>query len=85
MAFEPNEGVYRLDDMGSYVSEADFESYWDGKPEWRRKAWMLADNGAYTEADVAAMSVGQIEKAYDDPCFEPEYAFYTTADEDGYC
>ena len=84
-AFEPNEGVYRLDDMGSYVSEADFESYWDGKPEWRRKAWMLADNGAYTEADVAEMSVGQIEKAYDDPCFEPEYAFYTIADEDGYC
>lgn len=46
---------------------------------------MLADNGAYTEADVAAMNVGQIEEAYDDPSFEPEYAFYTVADEDGYC
>ena len=27
----------------------------------------------------------ELEKAYDDPCFEPEYAFYTIADEDGYC
>lgn len=84
-AFEPNEGVYRLDDMGSYVSEADFESYWDGKPEWRRKAWMLADNGTFTEAEVAEMSVGQIEEAYDDPSIEPEIAFYTIADEDGLC
>ncbi len=83
--FEPNEGIYRLNDMGEYVSEDDFESYWEGKPDWHRMAWMLADNGRFTVRDVASMSVEQIGRAYEDPSFEPEIAFYTTADEDGFC
>lgn len=29
------------------------------------------------------MTVTEIEAVYDDPCFEPEYAFYTEAGEDG--
>lgn len=29
------------------------------------------------------MSVEEIEAAYGDPAFEPEYAFYTEADEEG--
>lgn len=44
---------------------------------------MLADNGQYTASAVAAMSVAEIERAYDDPCFEPQYAFYTEVDGNG--
>ena len=29
------------------------------------------------------MTVGEIEEAYDDPGFYPEYAYYTEADEEG--
>lgn len=81
--FEPYEGVYRLNDMGEYVSEEDWENVWADRPSWWPHAWMLADNGQYTSAQVSAMSVEQIEAAYDDPAFEPEYAFYTDAGEDG--
>lgn len=78
--FEPCEGVYRLNESGEYVSESDWLDVWEGRPAWWRKAWMLADNGQYTASAVAAMSVAEIERAYDDPCFEPQYAFYTEAD-----
>lgn len=44
---------------------------------------MLADNGQYTSAQVSAMSVEQIEAAYADPAFEPEYAYYTETDDEG--
>lgn len=81
--FEPYEGVYRLNDMGEYIAEEDWENVWAGYPAWWPKAWMLADNGQFTSAQVSAMSVEQIEAAYADPAFEPEYAFYTEADEEG--
>ena len=78
--FEPYEGVYRLNESGEYVSESDWLDVWEGRPTWWHKAWMLADNGQYTTSAVAAMSVAEIERAYDDPCFEPQYAFYTEVD-----
>lgn len=81
--FNPNEGVYRLNDEGEYVSEQDWLNVWNEHPSWWQKAWMLADNGQYTASRVAAMSIAEIERAYDDPSFEPEYAYYTEADESG--
>lgn len=81
--FEPHEGVYRLNDFGEYVSERDWRAVWSRYPYWAERVWMLADNGQYTAEDVGAMSVAQIDAAYDDPSFEPEYAFYTEADESG--
>lgn len=81
--FEPYEGVYRINDMGEYVAEEDWLNVWADRPSWWPHAWMLADNGQHTSAQVSAMSVEQIEAAYADPAFEPEYAFYTEADEEG--
>lgn len=81
--FEPYGGVFRLNESGEYVSENDWLNVWGGRPTWWHKAWMLADNGQYTTSAVAAMSVAEIERAYDDPCFEPEYAFYTEVDGNG--
>ena len=73
--FEPFEGVYRLNDLGEYVSEGDWERVWAGRPSWWPKAWMLADNGR--------LSVGEIEVVFGSAAFEPEYAYYTDAGEDG--
>lgn len=81
--FEPYEGVYRINDFGEYVSEEDWLNVWAGYPAWWPKAWMLADNGQFTSDEVSRMSVEEIEAAYGDPAFEPEYAFYTDAGEEG--
>lgn len=81
--FEPYEGVYRLNDMGEYVAEEDWENVWADRPDWWPHAWLLADNGQYTSDEVSRMSVEEIETAYNDPGFYPEYAFYTEADEEG--
>lgn len=81
--FEPFEGVYRINDMGEYVSEEDWESVWAGHPAWWTHAWMLADNGQHTSDEVSRMSAEEIEVAYGDPVFYPEFAFYTEVGEDG--
>lgn len=81
--FAPFEGVYRLNDFGEYVSEEDWLNTWAAYPLWWMHVWILADNGQFTSAQVSAMSVEQIEAAYADPGFEPEYAFYTEVDEKG--
>lgn len=81
--FAPFEGVYRLNDFGECIAEEDWLNTWAAYPLWWMHAWMLADNGQYTSQQVSAMSVGQIEAAYADPGFEPEYAFYTETDEEG--
>lgn len=81
--FEPCEGVYRLNESGGYVSESDRLDVWGDRPAWWHKAWMLADNGQRTASAVAAMSAAEIERAYDDPCFELQYAFYTEVDDNG--
>lgn len=61
--------------MGEYVSEEDWERVWAVRPSWWPKAWMLADNGQFSDE--------QIEALFDSPAFEPEYAYYTDAGEDG--
>lgn len=81
--FAPHEGVYRINDFGEYVSEEDWLNTWAVYPLWWMHAWLLADNGRYTSAQVSAMSVEEIEAAYADPAFEPEYAYYTETDEEG--
>lgn len=81
--FEPYEGVYRLNDMGEYVAEEDWLNVWADRPSWWPHAWILADNGQHTSDEVSRMSVEEIEAAYGDPTFEPEYAFYTEAGEEG--
>lgn len=81
--FEPFEGVYRINDFAEYVSEADWDTVWAQHPAWWCKAWMLADNGQYDIFDVAAMNIDEIERAYDDRAFEPEFAYYTEVNEDG--
>ena len=82
-SFAPLAGVYRIDDFGAYVSEEDWENVWADRPDWWPHAWLLADNGQYTSDEVSRMSVEEIEAAYNDPGFYPEYAFYTEADEEG--
>ncbi len=81
--FEPYEGVYRICDADFYVTEDDFDAVWNECPSWWRMAWMLSDNGQYSEFDVAAMTVEDIIARYSDPDFEPEFAFYTEASETG--
>lgn len=81
--FAPYEGVYRINDMGEYVAEEDWENVWADRPEWWPHAWLLANNGQYTSDEVSRMSVEEIEAAFNDPAFEPEYAYYTEADEEG--
>ena len=81
--FEPFEGVYRLNDMGEYVSEGDWERVWAGRPSWWPHAWMLADNGQFSAEQVGRLSVEQIEALFESPAFEPEFAYYTDAGEDG--
>ena len=81
--FAPFEGVYRINDFGEYVAEEDWLNVWADRPSWWPKAWMLADNGQHTSDEVSHMSVEEIEAAYDDPAFEPEYAFYTETGDEG--
>ena len=81
--FEPFEGVYRINDFGEYVSEEDWLNVWTGYPAWWPEAWLLADNGQFTDNEVSRMSVEEIEAAYGDPGFYPEFAFYTEVGEDG--
>lgn len=81
--FEPNEGVYRINDCGGYVTEKDWETVWADHPAWWPDAWLLADNGQFTSGDVSRMSVHEIERAVASPDFYPEYAFYTETDEEG--
>ena len=82
-SFEPYEGVYRLSDFAEYVSEADWDEIWSRYPDWWHKAWMLADNGQFTAEQISRLTPEQVEQLFESPAFEPEYAFYTDAGEDG--
>ena len=44
---------------------------------------MLADNGQFSAEQVGRLSVGEIEVVFGSAAFEPEYAYYTDAGEDG--
>lgn len=81
--FDPNEGVYRINDCGGYVSEEDLETVWADHPAWWQDAWLLADNGQLSAEDVSRMTVHEIERAVASPDFYPENAFYTETDEAG--
>ena len=81
--FGSNEGVYRINDRGDYVTAENWESVWANHPSWWPDAWLLADNGQYSVDDVAAMTVHEIERAVASPDFYPEYAYYTETDEEG--
>lgn len=81
--FEPFEGVYRINDFSEYVSEEDWENIRADRPSWWPKEWMLADNVQRTSDEVSRMIVEEIEVAYSDPAFCPEYAFYTETGEEG--
>ena len=70
-------GVYRMCDGGDYVYEDVWDSYWAKRPEWQMKAWQLTDNGQYSFEDVARMSIPEIEEAFNDPDFCPEFTYYT--------
>ena len=85
----PIGGCYRINDFGDYVTEEDWDEVWDGHP-LEEKAWMLADNGRYTAADVANMTPAEIEAAYEDGDIYTDtyghetYAYYTEKDEKDY-
>lgn len=81
--FESGEGIYRINDFGDYISEADWETVWADYPSWRMRAWLLADNGQYTSDEVSAMSALEVMGLFDRDDFFPEYAYYTEADETG--
>lgn len=81
---EPYQEIYRISDGGDYVDNAVFEAYWETKPERDMIAWMLCDNGQLTFDDVTGMSYDDA-KAFFEGEFEPEVAFFTTADEEGCC
>ena len=72
--------VFRINDEGDYVSEKDWNEVWALHPGWWEEAWMLADNGTYRSEEVAGMTVGEIARAYSDPEYCPEIAFYTEAE-----
>ena len=82
---EPFQEVYRINDRGDYVDNAVFEAYWEKFPERRMIGWMLADNGQLTFDEVAEMSYEDAKAFFDSDEFEPEVAFFTTADENGCC
>ena len=50
--------VYRIDDYGNYVAEADWNAVWEKHSPWFEEVWMLIDNGDYTQDDVATMPLG---------------------------
>lgn len=82
-SFAPLAGVYRIDDFGAYVAVEDWLNVWAGYPAWWPHAWLLADNGQFTAEQVSRLSIEQIEALFESPAFEPEFAYYTDAGEDG--
>ena len=72
----------RLGDEG-YVTIEAWDAFWAGHPAWEQAAWMLADNGQYSAADVMSMTPTQALERYQSPDFYPEYAYFTDTGEDG--
>lgn len=72
--------VFRINDAGDYVAEKDWNEVWALHPGWWEEAWMLVDNGSYRADEVVQMTIGEIARAYSDPEYCPEIAFYTEAE-----
>lgn len=81
--FRPHEEIYRINDFADYVSKRDFDAVWQEHPAWRVDAWMLSDNGSYTRDEICAMTISEIERAIAASSYDPQYAYYTEADEFG--
>lgn len=79
----PVGGCYRIDDLGNYVTEADWDTVWAGH-ELEKQAWMLSDNGQYSRDQVAAMTPAEIKNTYASEDFRPDIAYYTEKDEGDY-
>ena len=78
----PYVDAMRLGDEG-YVTIEAWNAFWRDRPDWEQAAWMLADNGQYSAADVESMTPAQALERYQSPDFEPEYAYFTDTGEDG--
>ncbi len=79
----PVGGCYRIDDLGNYVTEADWDTVWAGH-ELEKQAWMLSDNGQYSRDQVTAMTPAEIKNTYESEDFHPDIAYYTEKDEGDY-
>lgn len=79
----PYTDCYRLNDMAEYVTAEDWDRIWSTYPDWYPKVWMITDNGNYDENDVAAMTLAEALDAFDDPDFEPAYAYFTDSGDEG--
>lgn len=79
----PVGGCYRIDDLGNYVTEADWDTVWAGH-ELEKQAWMLSDNGQYSRDQVTAMTPAEIKNTYESKDFHPDIAYYTEKDEGDY-
>lgn len=79
----PYTDCYRLDDMAEYVTADTWDRIWSAYPDWYPKVWMITDNGDYDEDDVAAMTLAEALDAFDDPDFEPAYAYFTDSGDEG--
>ena len=70
--------VYRINDGGDYVSEEDWDAFWEKHSPWHEEVWMLVDNGDFTHDDVAGMTLGHALYEYNhDNDLYFENAFYT--------
>ncbi len=79
--FEVGEGVMVF--CGDAVRMDDWDDFWGAYPDWYEMAYMLGDNGTYTQEEVGEMTVKQIRRAYrnaDGGTFDP--VFYTEVGED---
>ena len=60
----PAGGCYRINDMGDYVSEQDWDRTWQDH-ELESKAWALSTLGQAPAAHIAGLTGEQIENTYD--------------------
>lgn len=79
----PVGGCYRIDDLGNYVTEADWDNVWAGH-ELEKQAWMLSGNGQYSRDQVTAMTPAEIKASYESEDFHPDIVYYTEKDEGDY-
>lgn len=66
---------------GDAVSERDWDAFWSKYPEWYEKAYMLADNGEYSFAELAYMDPKEINDAYEGSKCLCENVYYTVKDD----
>lgn len=86
--FEPYEGVYRAGWWGGYVSETVWELFWADYPAWCRDLYLLY-RGGWNDYEpeaaprLACLTPDLIVRTLSEWDGEPEYVYYTAADENG--